>query len=272
MLRKFKRAVINKRNKDNHCPPKSLFGTREWAGNNATCCTGCINNCFYCYSRGMAVRFGRREFYDWSRMEIREKDVQRTHRKYENGVMFPSSHDIFPENLEACLKVLRNLLAVGNQVLIVTKPRLEVIKVLCSELSRYKDRILFRFTIGAMDNDTLHLWEPGATCYEERKQSLQYARDAGYQTSVSCEPMLDADHIDELVFDLLPFVTETIWIGKMNHLGRIKVHSPEINNAITGIRASQSDANVISIYNRLNVIPQVRWKESIRKVIDRQGF
>ena len=71
--------------------------------------------------------------------------------------MFPSTHDILPEFLEQSAQVIEQLLAAGNKVLIVTKPHLECVKRLCT---LPPDHLLFRFTIGAFDDDTLKFWEP----------------------------------------------------------------------------------------------------------------
>ena len=36
------------------------------------------------------------------------------------------------------------------------------------------------------------------------------------------EPMLDSANIDILISDLSPYVTHSIWIGKMNHIGQFE--------------------------------------------------
>jgi DNA repair photolyase len=110
---------------------------------------------------------------------------------------------------------LGNILKAGNDVLVVTKPHLEAIKKICDLLPQYKDRILFRFTIGSIDTSVLKFWEPNAPAFEERLESLKHAFHSGYSTSVSCEPMLD-EQMDNLIEAILPYVTDSIWLGKMN--------------------------------------------------------
>ena len=80
------------------------------------------------------------------------------------------------------MQAVKQLLDNGNDVLIVSKPHLECIQRLCTLPSEH---ILFRFTIGAYDDDTLRFWEPGAPPYDERLASLKYAFDAGFKTSVN---------------------------------------------------------------------------------------
>jgi DNA repair photolyase len=182
--------------------------------------------------------------------------------------MFPSSHDITPSSLEACMTVLDNLLKAGNRVLIVSKPHLECIKAICEKFASFKDLILFRFTIGARDDGILSFWEPNAPAYAERRASLQHAFSEGFATSVSIEPMLDSGGIDGPISDLSPYVTHSIWIGTMNHLGRLEKHADAVlKQAINRIRQGQTDARIMEIYQRHKDNPKIRWKKEIRKIV-----
>ena len=99
---------------------------------------------------------------EWANPQLRQKEVAKKRRKAKGRIMFPTSHDITPQFLDHCVTVLRKLLAAGNEVLIVTKPHLDCIERLCRELAEYREKIVFRFTIGAMDDELLRFWEPGA--------------------------------------------------------------------------------------------------------------
>lgn len=246
---------------------KNNGGVSEWSKKPINFCTSCPANCRYCYAKHIAVRFKQVKEEDWGNMKVREKDVRKKHRNYGTRVMIPSSHDIVPQNLTESLTVLENLLSVGNEVLIVSKPHLECVRAICEAFADYREQIIFRFSIGAMDNNILKLWEPGATSYDERKACLQMAFELGFDTSISSEPMLDSENIVELVADLQPFVTETHWIGKLNDLGRIKANSPEVAAAIEKVRQGQTDSRIMDIYHELGHLPHIRWKDSISKVI-----
>lgn len=262
------RRAPNNGGKTTRVKKKKSDGAYDWAGKTINCCRGCTNNCRYCYARESAIRYRQIKNYDeWETCHIRQHDVIKRHRNYGELVMFPSTHDITLENIDACLKVLRNLLRAGNQVLIVSKPRLAVIRILCAELGEFRDNILFRLTITATDNAILSFWEPGAASYEERREALAYAKDTGYKTSVSVEPMLDADNIGHLIADLQPLVTETIWIGTMNHLNQIRVDSPEVELELARIRGGQTDERLKTIYNSHRENHVIRWKKEIRKVV-----
>ena len=185
--------------------------------------------------------------------------------------MFPTTHDITPQNMNICLNFLQNLLLAENDVLLVTKPHLMVVQEICERFSDYKNNILFRFTIGSCDTNTLKFWEPNAPSYEERYQSLKYAYDNGFKTSVSCEPMLDKD-TPHLVEELLPFVTDSIWLGKPNGLmTRLKMNG--ITDSETIQRAEEliaqlSDDWIWELFATFKNNPKIRWKESIKKVVN----
>ena len=190
-------------------------------------------------------------------------------RDCEETIMFPSTHDITPEFLEPSVIFLRKLLEAGNRVLIVSKPHLECIKRLCLEFADFKEEILFRFTIGAVNTTLLKFWEPHAPAYRERLACLKHAHRKGFQTSVSIEPMLDVPNVVQLFHKLAPFVTESIWLGKMNEVKkRVQPKTVEEKEAVRRIEMNQTDDNIRDVYETLKDEPLVRWKDSIRAVIE----
>lgn len=251
-------------------PKLELGGAYEWAPKTVNFCTGCSNNCGYCYGKQNAIRFKQVTEDEWPNMRVREHDVKKKHRKYEGLVMVPSSHDITVEILPQAVDVIGNLLEAGNNLLIVSKPDPVCILALCDRFQNSRAQILFRFTIGAMDNELLKLWEPGAPSFEARVEALRYAHENGFSTSVSVEPMVDAENVEELVATLLPYITETIWIGKMNYLGRVTINSDEMAAAVERVRATQTDERILDIYQALKNNPQVRWKDSVKKIVNRR--
>lgn len=154
--------------------------------------------------------------------------------------------------------------------MIVSKAHLSVIESICEQFKDFKSQILFRITIGSMDNNTLKLWEPGAPDYNERKAALQHAYNLGFETSVSAEPYLD-ENVFDLVNDLSEFVSETLWIGKINYpLNRLKLNGvtdPIVLQKANDLIQIQSDENVLKLYYQLKDNPKIRWKESIKKVL-----
>jgi len=110
---------------------KQVFGTEEWASKNANFINGCIHDCKYCYAKAMAIRFDRKTADNWATEDVNYKLFNKKFRKTDGYIMFPSSHDISPNNLDLSLSVLNNLLQGGNEVLVVTKPHLEVVEKIC---------------------------------------------------------------------------------------------------------------------------------------------
>jgi DNA repair photolyase len=248
---------------------RRISGTLEWAVANVNCITGCEHNCRYCYARWNAVdRFKRVAHEDWTNKKVRPADVKKHQKHYDGTVMFPTTHDICPSTLDACITVISNILKADNDILIVSKPHLDCIMAICSQFNDWKERMLFRFTIGSMDDSILKYWEPGAPEYAERKACLKLAFEKGYKTSVSVEPMLDAAHVIDLFNDLKPFVTDSLWIGKMNKVrSRVKIETEDDEKQVNRIEVGQTDDKIKAIYEALKNEPKVRWKESVKAVV-----
>ncbi len=257
---------------------KIISGTKEWAKKNVNCVTGCSHDCRYCYARATGVRFKRVTIEDWHEERIRDHDVKKGYDKVEGtpeggtDIMFPTTHDLSPNTLDACLTVLDHILVPGNSVLITSKPHLGSIRAVCDQFAAHNragtNLIMFRFTIGAMDDAILRYWDRNAPLFEERLAALKCAFRKGFRTSVSVEPMLDSDHVVELFHTLKPFVTNSIWIGKMNEVRRrVAIETPEDERMVRRIEAGQTDEQVRAIYAALKRDPLVRWKESFKQVL-----
>lgn len=247
---------------------KKITGTREWASNNLNFCLGCSHDCRMCYAKELAVRYKRCTPEEWSTEVINWAAVKKSRRKLNGRIMLPSAHDITPNLLDAALIVLRKVLEAGNEVLIVSKPHMVCIRTLCAELSAFKKQITFRFTIDGMTPSVLRYWEPGAPLFEERLKCLRYAFQEGFATSVSAEPLLEVDMLDDLVFHLMPFITDTIWIGLMNRIGqRVAIKTERDMKEVEKIVEGQKKHRIWEYYRRYMDNPKIRWKESIKKIV-----
>ncbi len=252
---------------------KRISGTREWAASTVNCVSGCSHDCLYCYARSDAVvRVKRKTAETWPTMEVRQEAVDKGYGRRQGRIMFPTTHDITPEVYDACYEVLLKLLAVGNDVLVVSKPHEEVITKLCAPsttMHRFREQLLFRFTIGAMSKRILDLWEPGAPDFWERYRALSYAHNAGFSTSVSMEPLLEPERVEELVRAFDPVVTDAIWIGKMNKMTRVPEDkkTKEVIAELNRIEEWQTDEVVKTIYDEFKDHPKVKWKDSYKQVV-----
>lgn len=247
---------------------KKISGTLEWAKVSLNIHLGCVHRCRYCYARERMVRLGQCELEAWGtdHNRLKEKPFTGFNKKYDGVVMFPTTHDLTPDILPETLEAIRRLVTAGNNILLVSKPYMQVIEAICEEFADKKDQIQFRFTIGAYDDKILAYWEPGAPAYAERLKCLKHAWKRGFQTSVSVEPMLDSKNITKLFQKLEPWITGTFWIGKMNHIGT-RVQPGTDSTEIARIEAGQTDERVWEIYKALWQQPKVRWKESFKTVL-----
>jgi len=121
-----------------------------------------------------------------------------------------------------------------------------------------------------MSDKILSYWEPNSPAYDERKECLEYAFHNGFQTSVSMEPMLDTQNIETLVKDLLPFVSENIWLGTMNHLDWFKKRADKpLLAELENIEARQTPEMLLAINKTYENNPKIKWKTDALKIIER---
>ena len=252
---------------------KILFGTKEWAPFNFNFMSGCSNDCVYCYAKDMAIRFKRKTPDTWKTEEPVEMSGKSYSRK-SGEIMVPSSHDITPGNIETAMEVLDKLLSSGNNLLLVTKPNFTCTKHIVDTFEDRKAQLRFRFTIGSADSAVLKLWEPGAPSFEERLESLRYAFEKGYSTSISCEPLLD-EHFDDLYEKVSPYVNGSIWVGKMNSaVKRVRDNTAGKfdMDKVKELVDSQSDGKILKLFEKYKDNPKIEWKESIKKVALAHGY
>ena len=263
---------------------QSPTGTREWAPVNYNFQLRCEHGCKYCYACANAIRFGWcKDYEEWATRPptINMKKVRKKWKKAKGTIMFPTTHDITPLNLNECVVVLGQMLKGGNDVLIVSKPHLMCIQQICDLFGDYKDHILFRFTIGSTNNMTLQFWEPGAPTFDERLASLKYAYEKGFKTSVSSEPYLDASHGQ--LFDYLErYINDAIWFGPINKMEtRIKFHGVSFKKAKADPRlwtedewrywnlaqSVQTEEFIKKLYQTFHLNPKVKWKNRIKEIL-----
>lgn len=246
-----------------------VSGTKEWSIASVNIILGCEHKCRYCYARANAVR--RKlcpNMHAWGEeyLRVRPAEVRKRRRLEDGRVMFPTTHDITPRFLDECVAVLNHILLAGNTVLVVSKPHLSCIERLCREFRREQDRIVFRFSVGALSDSILAYWEPAAPGFEERFASLRYAHGEGFATSVSAEPLLDMGRAAEMFAKLEPYVSDTFWFGKLNGISS-RVICGTSQSEIERVVAGQAFEKINQLYTDLKGEPKVRWKESYKSVL-----
>jgi len=62
---------------------KSEWGTYEWSPHTLNCITGCGNDCLYCYSKEMSIRYNRSTPETWKEEVVRAHDLKKKIKKYQ---------------------------------------------------------------------------------------------------------------------------------------------------------------------------------------------
>jgi hypothetical protein len=69
---------------------------------------------------------------------------------------------------------------------------------------------------------------------------------------------------------LEPYITEDIWLGKMNNIkSRVDVSDRLARDAAATIYENQSNKNIHRLYELLKDEPKVEWKDSISNIVRR---
>lgn len=256
-------------------------GTYEWSDATMNVSKGCSNGCIYCYACANAVR--RKWVMDhreWTKEDVIPVGRLRRRLPSVSGkvVMFPSNHDITDVTLPRYLEGLSDLILKGHKVLVVSKPRLRLIKQVADRADEMGGNVEFRFTIGSVYDDVLRFWEPNAPTCRERMDCAEYTRERGFSTSISVEPMLD-DVSPVQIVDWSEGIADTVWIGLPRSLPtRLK-----LNGFITGphrlspffeaAHALLANLNnsLPAIYNELKDNPRVMWKDSVQHALGLEG-
>ena len=249
---------------------KKISGTKEWSSHSENCCQGCHHDCKYCYAKYNAIkRFKTVKEGEWTNEVCQFDKLNKKAKTYKGTVMFPTMHDITPGNHMFVLTYAKRLLQAGNTLLVVSKPHKLCMEMFSLELGEFKERILFRFTIGAKDDAVLKFWEPGAPSFEERYECLKFMHGKGFQTSISMEPLLEHEAVFECVKLFEPYVTDAIWIGMLNNIDKRVENdgSHEFPTMVNRVKAGQTPERVKEIYEILKGNSKVKWKESYKSVL-----
>ena len=256
-------------------------GTREWSEESLNSCIGCRNDCIYCYGPSSLVykfEFLGKKRENWKNMRLIQG---KTPKKVNGVIMYPTRHDLFPEHIEHIKNTLSPWLKLGNKFLIVSKPRMDVIVPLCKWLKEeylgvnekfgfpMVEQIEFRFTVGTMDDKIQRFWEPNAPEPIERERCIRRAVAHGFKVSVSEEPFLD-ENVYGLTDHMLEICNGDVWIGKMNSMEKRvdkKYHNHEYFKRLSGML--YSDEFIMAVVDAFKDNPRVRWKDSIKEVINR---
>lgn len=255
-------------------PVSKLTGLEQLTTNTYNIIDGCQNNCKYCQNCTLPEK--KKKVSNpliWKTKVSKEIDLDKV-KRMRGPILFPSNHDITPDDVTHVSKLLREFLFSGSNFIITTKPHLTCIEQMCADLKHFKSGLIFRFSIGSADSKVLKFWEPNCTGFEERLECLKLAHSKGFKTSVSCQPMLDGD-VDSVIEAVSPYVTENIFIGKVENL-KVNLAQNHHNDEATLYKADQllqiqSDENILRLYQTHKDNPLIIWEKNIVEVLDKHG-
>ena len=249
-------------------------GTAEWAPRTLNVAMGCSHGCLYCYGRANALRRGQvADAEEWLAERVNEKRVAKGYAGGRGTMMLPSTHDITPATVEAVGAVAVKLLEAKTppgkpqtRLLLVTKGDGPCVERLARRLGDcWRNRVLWRITIGCLDERTRQFWEPHAPTIDMRLEALRWLYREAWQTSVSCEPLLEPWNALGLVAAVAWHVTETIWVGKARELKartawcRTAMGEP-LAEAIANLEGWQTPGAVLDVAETLRGrLPMETW-------------
>jgi len=191
----------------------------------------CKHACTYCFVTPLLGRFrGNVPLEPVPIEEAFPEDPAKAAKRWakpKNGpkvIFFPSTHDIFLENVPSYVACCARMIGAGHEIMFVTKPHeaatAEFIRLFDPKL---RDKIHTFITITSDDDAVLKHYEPFAAPYAERVRCLRRLFEAGFQTSAMIEPYLTDPR--RFVPEVEPFVRQVVAIGSMNYsaLGEDKV-------------------------------------------------
>ena len=175
--------------------------------------SGCNHGCIYCYAPRVLHKT-RAEFMTVQpRKEIVESVKRQLEREKITGKLIHLCFvcDPYPAEVDttATREVIKAIKNSGNHVQILTKGGMRATRDfdLLDSGDKFGVTISTSFQYSA---------EPNAALPSERLLTLQIAKSEGISTWISCEPVLDADSIYQLItnFDFIDFYK----IGKLNYM------------------------------------------------------
>ncbi len=195
---------------------------REYAPLAANLYTGCGHRCTYCYVPGvMRIERGKFDSGAYPRKDILKKfssDCRILDELSErHPVFFSFTTDPYnPTELNAENPIMRQAIEICKTnripVQILTKAGLRATRDF--DLLQPGDAIASTLTLA--DEDQSRKWEPAAALPADRIALLKAAKEKGFKTWASLEPVIDPDQTLELIRLSMPYA-DLFKIGKLNH-------------------------------------------------------
>ncbi|MCK9609182.1 MAG: hypothetical protein M0R33_22330 [Methylomonas sp.] len=237
----------------------------------------CKHACFYCYIGVMFRRFGRvcKTPSIEEPMPVNQKSIDTVWSKAANSkrkmMFFPSSSDIFAENMRDYVSVCRKIIDAGHEILFITKASMASITAFVREfeqqmqpIDNYKPKIVIFITVTTNVDAILRKFEPYAPLYQERIGAIIHLIEHRFNVNVIIEPYLsDPIAIIQEVEPILHNHGGIITVGQMNYtaammLNRDPAKDKELKDYLAEL---YSPANIIRLWKFAEDKPNIFLKK-----------
>ena len=186
---------------------------------------GCQHGCLYpCYAFNLAKRFGYiKKYEEWIKpklvvnsLELLDMEIPRLKNKIKSVqlcFMTDPFMSEYPEVGDMTIKIINRLNRDNIKTIVLTK------SILPDELLNTKKINEYGITLVSLDEMFREKFEPYASKYEERINSLKKLHENGFKTWVSIEPFPTPNICRQNLEDLLNKVSfvDYIVFGRMNY-------------------------------------------------------
>jgi DNA repair photolyase len=194
-------------------------------------------------------------------------------KKQRKLIFFPSSSDIFAENAVDYVSVCRKIIDAGHEIFFVTKPSMKSISAIVAEFEKlnhpeqYRTKMNIFITITSNNPTILSQFEPFASTYPERVETIKYLIAHQFNTNVIMEPYL-SDPI-QIIQELTPVLDQQknhdwiITIGKMNYTKAMILNPDPIKDQSmkTYLDALYTPANYLKLWQFVEPNPHLFLKK-----------
>jgi hypothetical protein len=70
-----------------------------------------------------------------------------------------------------------------------------------------------------------------------------------------------------MVQDFMPYVTDAIWFGKMNHIPAFKDPDGHLKEELAKVEAGHTEENIKALYEIYKDNPKIKWKLAFKDVL-----
>jgi len=200
---------------------------------------GCAHGCVYCYAPDI-TRKERPDFYSniSERVSILSKLKREAEAMGKTGddtqVLFCFTSDPYQPGARITRQAIEILKANGVNFCVLTKGGSRAL----ADIDLYGKGDSFASTLTCYDDKSSLEWEPGAALPQDRFETLRKFHEAGINTWVSLEPVLDPEWVYEIIRRTHTFIDE-YKVGVLNYHPRAsEINWPKFGKRVVNLLES----------------------------------